>query len=112
MTEQEAKLVDYWIEGEFPAAIWKVPMGTLCGYLGVPPNHPWYGKHYNNIDCDVHGGLTYSEHENFGHPAIISYYEEKIAEHEELILPPDFPDPFFMTDYYKRHLKREIEKSG
>lgn len=32
----------------------------LCGYLGVYPAHPWYGKHYDAIEAQVHGGLTYS----------------------------------------------------
>lgn len=34
--------------------------GHLCGYLGVPPGHPWHGKNDGNIDADVHGGLTYA----------------------------------------------------
>ncbi len=52
------------------------PQGALCGYVGVPPEHPWHGKSYGdkvrepaedewsgNIDSivDVHGGLTYSD---------------------------------------------------
>ena len=74
MTEQEAKLIAYWVEGEFPAAIWMTRMGSLCGYLGVPPNHPWYGKSWDGIDCDVHGGLTYAESETYGHLSKISYY--------------------------------------
>ena len=35
--------------------------GALCGYVGVLPGHPWHGKGYSDIDCelaDVHGGLT------------------------------------------------------
>jgi len=37
--------------------------GALCGYVGVPASHPWYGRGYDGIDCDVevHGGLTYSD---------------------------------------------------
>jgi hypothetical protein len=30
----------------------------------VPKTHPWFGKGYDDegpINCDVHGGLTYSE---------------------------------------------------
>lgn len=23
------------------------PMGAWCGYVGVPPSHPWFGKHYS-----------------------------------------------------------------
>lgn len=31
------------------------------GYVGVLKNHPWYEKHYDDIEVKVHGGLTYSE---------------------------------------------------
>lgn len=33
-------------------------MGHLCGYVGVPPGHPWYGK---MPSASVHGGVTYGE---------------------------------------------------
>lgn len=35
-------------------------LGALCGYVGVPQGHPWHGKHYGDVDADVHGSLTYS----------------------------------------------------
>lgn len=35
--------------------------GNLCGYVGVPPGHPWHGKEWSEIGARVHGGLTYSE---------------------------------------------------
>ncbi len=39
-------------------------MGFWCGYVGLPPEHPLYGKDYNQVeethDIRVHGGLTYS----------------------------------------------------
>lgn len=35
-------------------------MGFLCGYVGVPPSHPWHGKGYPSVEAEVHGGLTYS----------------------------------------------------
>lgn len=51
--------------------------GAWCGYVGVPPGHPFHGKHYDEclIDCgeeygcwvhrpndavEVHGGLTFA----------------------------------------------------
>jgi hypothetical protein len=63
------------------------PMGHLCGYVGVPPSHPLFGKscnapddvwelterqkfwkiHVNGIkeyllaDIEVHGGLTFAD---------------------------------------------------
>lgn len=30
------------------------------GYVNLPPGHRWYGLHYDQIDVDVHGGLTFS----------------------------------------------------
>jgi hypothetical protein len=37
-------------------------MGVWCGYVAVPPGHPLHGKHYGDVEVDVHGGrLTYSD---------------------------------------------------
>lgn len=30
-------------------------------YIEIPKNHKYYLKHYDEIDIDVHGGLTYSD---------------------------------------------------
>jgi len=37
---------------------------NLNGYIYLPPIHPWYKKHYDDIDVEVHGGLTYSNIDN------------------------------------------------
>jgi hypothetical protein len=34
--------------------------GHWCGYAGVPREHPAYGKPYNDIEVEFHGGLTYA----------------------------------------------------
>jgi hypothetical protein len=34
--------------------------GPLCGYVAVPPQHPYHGAHYSEINVHVHGGLSYS----------------------------------------------------
>lgn len=49
-----------YIEEGFRASILRNGMGCLCGYISVPSTHPWYGRHYDDIDAKVHGGLTYS----------------------------------------------------
>jgi len=37
------------------------PLGAWCGYVGVPPGHPWHGRDYMDIDnLNVHGGLTFA----------------------------------------------------
>ncbi len=35
--------------------------GYRCGYVKLLPGHPWYGVGYNDIPCEVHGSLTFSE---------------------------------------------------
>ncbi len=35
--------------------------GCWCGYVGVPEEHPWFGKGYDDVDADVHGGLTFAD---------------------------------------------------
>jgi hypothetical protein len=57
------------------------PMGAWCGYVGLPPGHPWHGVNYSgcaqrSAACDedwaycdhspdaqvtVHGGLTFAD---------------------------------------------------
>jgi hypothetical protein len=51
------------------------PGGQWCGYVAVPPGHPWHGLGYSDCTtscgedwcdhstgslCDVHGGLTFA----------------------------------------------------
>ena len=31
-----------------------------CGYVIIPEGHEFYDKHYDQIDINCHGGLTYS----------------------------------------------------
>jgi hypothetical protein len=31
------------------------------GYVMLPPEHPWYGLHYDSIYVEAPGGLTYSD---------------------------------------------------
>ena len=38
-----------------------IPHGYGNGYIGLPNTHPWYEKDYNDIDVNIHGGLTFSE---------------------------------------------------
>ena len=40
------------------AVVIATDMGHRCGYVGVPAEHPWFGK--DDVDLDVHGGVTYA----------------------------------------------------
>ncbi len=46
----------------FACLLQRGPLGAWCGYVAVPPEHPWHGKAYGEIEPspDVHGGLTYA----------------------------------------------------
>ena len=53
-------------KGESYGFQWEVTcnrMGYRCGYVRVPPGHPWHGKDYDSLDPypEVHGGLTFAE---------------------------------------------------
>lgn len=43
-----------------------ITKGGYNGYILVPVDHPWFGKDYNEIEVDVHGGLTFAR----AHPYI------------------------------------------
>jgi hypothetical protein len=51
-----------WRHARFPCLMIRQRYsGNWCGYVGVPPGHPLHGKHYEDPDVSVHGGLTYSD---------------------------------------------------
>lgn len=48
-----------WEHDGFDCMVVRGPLGSLCGYVGVREGHPWFGKDYDAVNADVHGGLTY-----------------------------------------------------
>lgn len=94
--------IEFGLVGEFPYSIHKHPrLGHLCGYIAVPPAHPWFGKSYDDIDVDVHGGLTFEHASVFAHPAEMARLEEKA----------NAADAMF-GDHYRRLATAEKEKAG
>lgn len=54
--------VDFEHDG-FSCILHRGPAGAWCGYVAVPPGHPWHGRDFNwttGVDADVHGGITYA----------------------------------------------------
>lgn len=53
-----------WIDAvtEMSCLMVRGPSGAWCGYVGVPEGHPLHGKCYDDIDIEVHGGLTFAGH--------------------------------------------------
>ena len=48
--------------------------GFRCGYVRVPPSHPSHGKGYNDVEVDVHGGLTFGREEPCAHDDGTGYW--------------------------------------
>ena len=63
-----------WLDEEtdYRCVIERNPVGALCGYVGVAPGHPAYGKPNEVVDVDVrvHGGLTFAD-KCIGYPGVI-----------------------------------------
>lgn len=55
-------------------AVRQTSFGHWCGYVGVAEGHPAFGRDYNHVAVDCHGGLTYASpcqgdvcHDALGH---------------------------------------------
>lgn len=47
-----------------PRLVVRGPMGSWCGYVGLPPGHPLHGKGWGAPEVEalqIHGGVTYGE---------------------------------------------------
>jgi len=57
-----------WIDSDtgLPCLAKRNHFGAWCGYVGVSPNHPQYGK--TDFEASVHGGITYADECQEGPP--------------------------------------------
>jgi hypothetical protein len=44
----------------YPCLVVRNRSGAFCGYVGVSPGHWAYGKDYEDVPADAHGGLTFA----------------------------------------------------
>jgi hypothetical protein len=50
-----------WRTLGLPCLIVRGYTGALCGYVGLPPTHRDYARHYDSVPTDhAHGGLTFA----------------------------------------------------
>ena len=59
---------DRWVDADtgYNCHARRSGMGSWCGYVELPANHPDVGSDYDDIDVQVHGGLTYAGGRVFG----------------------------------------------
>lgn len=111
-------LLDHWVAGDMPCAIVKHENGGhLCGYIGVPPSHPWYGRDEgmgsNQLPhIDVHGGITYASHSIYGHPTEIALLEERSTRLTALEERSPTSTPLTEPHIWERLLAQERDRQG
>lgn len=61
--DDEPDLIE-WRNDELPGlallVVRSYSTGALCGYVAVSPGHPLHGRPYQELELEVHGGLTYA----------------------------------------------------
>jgi hypothetical protein len=88
----ESKIEKQWTTAAgYEAEVLATPMGHRCGYVTVPEGHPCAGKDYNELDVEVHGGLTYALDNQFGFDCAHLY---------------DAKDPALMSKEYRKIYER------
>lgn len=62
-TKRPDLLLAKGVEGGYEWEVTANNIGYRCGYVRIPPGHPWHGKDYDSVEPypDVHGGLTFAE---------------------------------------------------
>lgn len=50
-----------WVHNGLRCVIRRNHSGALCGYVGVDKQNRFYETDYNDVDFDVHGGVTFSD---------------------------------------------------
>ena len=64
-----------WDPQGYKGRVLTSPLGLMNGYVGLPKDQPDWGKGYDDLNIDVHGGLTFADHgkeddENFPDPEV------------------------------------------
>lgn len=58
--EQEPDREEFQVLG-YRCLLLRNASGSWCGYVALDhPQHPAFGKHYDDVNVSVHGGLTFS----------------------------------------------------
>jgi hypothetical protein len=59
--QTEPDRVDFIAEGFACLMLRHDHHGHWCAYVGVPSDHPAYGKEYGDVDVEFHGDLNYAK---------------------------------------------------
>lgn len=71
------------------------------GYVLLPKIHPFYGRHYDGINVDIHGGLTFSD--KFESKNFLKWIEEYEIGGDITIDNYKFFDDYWMIGFDTSH---------
>ncbi len=71
-----------------------------CGYVRVPTGHPLHGKHYDDADVNVHGGLTFAEIEPCAHEDGTGWWFGFDCDHAGDSMYEPGKHPAYLNDFY------------
>ena len=90
-------------------------LGFRCGYVHIPPTHPWYKRGYDELGCDpdVHGGLTFAGPRLADDDWWLGFDCGHLGDAQDPTLPHTVQMPSFGCDQTVRtqeYVQRECEK--
>ncbi len=51
-----------WTHDGYPCLMHKNSFGAWCGYVAVPPCHPWFELRCEDVPAVTHGRVSYAAH--------------------------------------------------
>lgn len=82
---------------------------NLNGYIYLSSSHPWYKKHYDEIDVEVHGGLTYGELDRETNYWCIGFDTNHSGDLSSINFLMSSGEPFGSTYRDWNYVKNEVE---
>lgn len=58
---EKGKVYKDWVHAGLRCKVIGSPIGNFNGYVAVPKGHVAFGKDYDSLPIDVHGGLTFGQ---------------------------------------------------
>jgi hypothetical protein len=92
-------LAQSWKHKGLECAVVRGPI-SLCGYVKVPPGHPAHGKWYDDVDVDVHGGLTFCQLSEDG-----MWFGFDCGHHDDFVMDLGLPGRIWTVD----DVSKEVE---
>lgn len=76
-----------WESSGYSCLMLRTPFGNLCGYVSVPPEHPWHGLPFNArvTPLSNYDGPTMDEIA----PNVLGSFVEALSDHDDGMLPID-----------------------